>query len=221
MNILYICATMREELNPAAKIAQYLLEIKAIKLSPQQPFKWASGWNSPIYCDNRVSLSYPEIRTFIKYALAREILKRYPNVQAIVGVATAGIAQAALVADYLALPMAYVRPEPKSHGRQNQLEGDLPLGAKIVVLEDLISTGGSSLKAVEVLRNMGYEVIGLAAIFTYGFEIASKHFTEAACPFFTLCNYEVLIQKAVEMGAVSETELERLSEWRLDPAAWS
>lgn len=211
---------MIQESTDAAKIAEYLLQIKAIKLQPKQPFTWASGWKSPIYCDNRVSLSYPAIRSYIKNALADAILKKYPDVEAIVGVATAGIPQGALVADVLNLPAAYVRPEPKSHGRQNQLEGDLPQGCKVVVIEDLISTGKSSLKAVEVLREMGYEVLGLAAIFTYGFPLADTNFSEANCPYFALSNYNALIETALITGYVQQSDIESLAEWRKSPETW-
>jgi len=204
----------------AAKIAEYLLEIKAIKLQPQDPFKWASGWNSPIYCDNRVSLSYPEIRSFIKKELAKRIQAEYPEVEAIVGVATAGIPQSALVADEMQLPQAYVRPEPKSHGRQNQLEGDLKPGTKVVVLEDLISTGKSSLKAVDVLRSMGLDVIGLAAIFTYGFQLAEDNFKEANCKWFALSDYNAMISTAAETGYIQESDKTSLEGWRNAPSEW-
>lgn len=209
-----------QELTDAAKIADYLLQIKAIKLQPEEPFTWASGWKSPIYCDNRVSLSFPRIRTDIKHALADRIKKEYPGVEAIVGVATAGIPQGALVADLLELPAAYVRPEPKSHGRQNQLEGELKAGTKVLVLEDLISTGKSSLKAVEVLRNMGLEVIGLAAIFTYGFQLAEENFKAASCPWFALSNYDVLIDTALKGKYISADQVDRLAEWRKSPESW-
>ncbi|MDX5319495.1 MAG: orotate phosphoribosyltransferase [Bacteroidota bacterium] len=210
---------MQEPIN-AAKIAEYLLQIKAIKLQPNEPFTWASGWKSPIYCDNRVSLSFPAIRTDIKHALAAKIKEMFPDAEAIVGVATAGIPQGALVADAMNLPAAYVRPEPKSHGRQNQLEGDLPAGCKVVVLEDLISTGKSSLKAVEVLRSMGLEVIGLAAIFTYGFPVAEENFKQAACPWFALSDYNVLIETAIETGYVAREDAAKLAEWRKAPEVW-
>lgn len=209
-----------QELINAAKIAEYLLQIKAIKLQPNDPFTWASGWKSPIYCDNRVSLSFPAIRSDIKNALAAKIREHYPEAEAIVGVATAGIPQGALVADVLNLPAAYVRPEPKSHGRQNQLEGDLPKGCKVVVLEDLISTGKSSLKAVEVLREMGLEVVGLAAIFTYGFPIAESNFKQANCPWFALSDYNVLIDTAVKTGYVQQEDAVKLAEWRKSPETW-
>jgi len=204
----------------AAKIAEYLLQIKAIKLQPNDPFTWASGWKSPIYCDNRISLSFPQIRTDIKNALAAKIAEMYPDAEAIVGVATAGIPQGALVADAMNLPAAYVRPEPKSHGRQNQLEGDLPKGCKVVVLEDLISTGKSSLKAVDVLREMGLEVIGLAAIFTYGFPLAEENFQAASCPWFALSDYNALIETAVKTGYVEAADAASLAEWRKAPELW-
>lgn len=210
---------MLEPIN-AAKIAEYLLQIKAIKLQPNDPFTWASGWKSPIYCDNRISLSFPAIRSDIKNALVAKIREHYPLVEAIVGVATAGIPQGALVADVMNIPAAYVRPEPKSHGRQNQLEGDLPKGCKVVVLEDLISTGKSSLKAVEVLREMGLEVIGLAAIFTYGFPIAESNFKQANCPWFALSDYNVLIETAVKTGYVQQEDAAKLAEWRKSPETW-
>ncbi|TNE81043.1 MAG: orotate phosphoribosyltransferase [Bacteroidetes bacterium] len=203
-----------------AKIAEYLLQIKAIKLQPNDPFTWASGWKSPIYCDNRVSLSYPEVRSFIKNELANRIAQEFPQAEAIVGVATAGIPQGALVAEAMNLPAAYVRPEPKSHGRQNQLEGDLKPGTKVVVLEDLISTGKSSLKAVEVLREMGLEVIGLAAIFTYAFPIAEENFKAANCPWFALSDYNVLIEAAQAKGYVASSDVANLSEWRKAPEKW-
>lgn len=206
--------------DPSAKIAHYLLQIKAIKLQPENPFTWASGWKSPIYCDNRLSLSYPEVRSYIKKALAERIAAEFPEVQAIVGVATAGIPQAALVADLLDLPCAYIRPEPKSHGRQNQLEGELVAGQKVVVLEDLISTGKSSLKAVEALRQLGIEVIGLAAIFTYGFPVAEENFATAGCPYFSLSDYNTLIEIARENGDVKEEQLASLALWREQPATW-
>ena len=204
----------------ASKIAQYLLEIQAVKLRPDEPFTWASGWKSPIYCDNRLSLSYPEIRTYIKKQFSGRILKEFPGTQAVVGVATAGIAPGALVADELGLPFAYIRPEPKSHGRQNQLEGDLRPGTKAVVLEDLVSTGKSSLKAVEALRKEGIEVVGMASIFSYGFPDAVRNFDAHQCPWFSLSSYEALITRALEMGYISASQLENLKIWRENPSAW-
>ncbi len=204
----------------ASKIAEYLLQIKAIKLSPEKPFQWASGWISPIYCDNRVSLSYPEIRNFIKNELASQIKTQFPQVELIAGVATAGIAQGALVADVLGLPFVYVRPEPKSHGRQNQIEGEFTPGAKTVVIEDLISTGKSSLKAVDALREAHAQVLGLASIFSYGFQVAEDNFKAANCPYFSLSDYNELIQQAVKSGYVNPNLLDSLHEWRKAPDSW-
>jgi orotate phosphoribosyltransferase len=203
-----------------AKIAQSLLEIKAIQLRPNHPFTWASGWKSPIYCDNRLSLSYPEIRTYIKKKLAKKILSEYPGAEAIVGVATAGIAPGALVADIMQLPFAYIRPEPKKHGRQNMIEGDLKKGQKVVVVEDLVSTGSSSLKAIEALRETGVKVLGLASIFSYGFEQAEENFKAAKCKFFSLSDYTVLIKAAKQEGYVKEEDLESLKKWREAPDKW-
>jgi orotate phosphoribosyltransferase len=204
----------------AAQIARYLLEIKAVKLSPDKPFTWTSGWNSPIYCDNRVTLSHHEIRTYIKVQLAAEIKKRFPDVEAIAGVATAGIAQGALVADILQLPYAYVRPEPKKHGMKNQIEGQLPAGCKVVLIEDLISTGGSSLKAVQAMREENYHVLGLGAIFTYGFELADKQFKEAHCEYFTLSDYNALLEMALKLNYIDPSAINDLNAWRKDPGGW-
>ncbi|MFC6999380.1 orotate phosphoribosyltransferase [Rufibacter roseus] len=204
----------------AAQIAAYLLETKAVRLRPDQPFQWSSGWNSPIYCDNRVTLSFPEIRTYIKNALAQAVKEQYPQVQAIAGVATAGIAQGALVADALNLPFLYVRPEPKSHGMGNQIEGRLEAGQKIVLVEDLISTGGSSLKAAKAVTAAGAEVIGMAAIFTYGFPQATKNFEQAQIPLFCLSDYDSLIKIAAQQNYVSPDALETLGQWRQAPEQW-
>ncbi|MES2797799.1 MAG: orotate phosphoribosyltransferase [Bacteroidota bacterium] len=204
----------------AAHVAQILLEVKAIKLSPDKPFKWASGWNSPIYCDNRVALSFPKGRTAIKNYLAEIIKTHFPDCEAIAGVATAGIPQGALVADLLNLPFIYVRPEPKKHGMGNQIEGRAVKGQKVVLIEDLISTGGSSLKAVDALREAEVEVLGMAAIFTYGFPIATQNFIDKEVKLVTLSNYEALLPKAVEMGYVTESQLVTLGEWRKDPGVW-
>jgi len=203
-----------------AKIAQYLLEINAIQLRPNEPFTWASGWKSPIYCDNRLSLSHPEIRTYIKKKLSKKIKELYPDAEVIVGVATAGIAPGALVADYMDLPFAYIRPEPKKHGRQNMIEGDIKKGQKAVVVEDLISTGKSSLKAVEALREAGVKVTGLASIFSYGFEEADKNFKEAKCKYFSLSNYSALIKEAKKLGIVHKDQLTSLEQWRQAPDKW-
>lgn len=204
----------------ARKIASFLLKTKAVKLSPEQPFKWSSGWNSPIYCDNRITLSDVEARTFIKKALAKAIKKNFPDVDLIAGVATAGIAQGALVADYMNLPFAYVRPKPKEHGMGNQIEGKIEKGQKVVVLEDLISTGGSSIKAAEALTAQGIEVVGMIAIFTYGFKIADDNFTEKNLKLVTLSNYNFLIDEALKQEYVKASDLESLKKWRRNPAKW-
>jgi orotate phosphoribosyltransferase len=204
----------------ARKVAQLLLQTKAVKLSPSKPFQWSSGWNSPIYCDNRITLSDVEGRTFIKKALAQAIKKNFPEVDLIAGVATAGIAQGALVADYLKVPFAYVRPKPKEHGMGNQIEGKIEKGQKVVVLEDLISTGGSSIKAAEALKAQGIEVIGMIAIFTYGFKLADDNFTIAGIPLITLSHYKFLIDEAVKEGYVKPDELDSLKKWRRNPAKW-
>lgn len=200
--------------------ARKLLEIKAIKLRPQEPFTWASGWKSPIYCDNRRVNSYPEVRSYVKLRLTNLILEQFPEVEAIAGVATGAISQGALVADALNLPFAYVRPKPKDHGMGNQIEGELAVGAKVVVVEDLISTGGSSLKAVDALRQAGVEVLGMVASHTYGFPVAEEAFREANVTLFTLTDYEHVIAEAAESGYVSENDLEMLREWRKNPAEW-
>ncbi len=202
------------------KIAQFLLATEAVKLSPDKAFKWSSGWNSPIYCDNRITLSDVVARTFIKKALAKAIKKHFPEVQAIAGVATAGIAQGALVADELKLPYAYVRPKPKEHGMGNQIEGKIEKGQKVVVLEDLISTGGSSLKAVEALRAAGVEVVGMIAIFTYGFKVADENFAAADVKLITLSNYNFLIDEALKQNYVKSSDIESLKKWRRNPAKW-
>ncbi len=204
----------------ASSLAQSLLDISAVKLSPNKPFKWASGWNSPIYCDNRITLSYPEIRTLIKKNLSEQIKKQFPTVEKIAGVATAGIAHGALVADLLALPFIYVRSKPKAHGMGNAIEGEIKKGEKIVVIEDLISTGKSSLEAVKTLKDEGCEVLGLGAIFTYGFPTAENNFKDANCPYFTLSNYNILIEKAVEADYIQEKDVDSLNEWQKNPANW-
>jgi orotate phosphoribosyltransferase len=204
----------------ARKVASILLETKAVKLSPEEPFQWSSGWKSPIYCDNRITLSDVDSRTFIKKALAKLIKRNFPEAEGIAGVATAGIAQGALVADYLKLPFAYVRPKPKEHGMGNQIEGRIETGQKVVVLEDLISTGGSSLKAVEALRATGVEVIGMVAIFTYGFKLADDNFEEYGVTLKTLSNYKFLIDEALKQDYIVQSDVESLKEWRRDPANW-
>ncbi len=204
----------------ARKIAGFLLETQAVKLRPNQPFQWSSGWLSPIYCDNRITLSHPAARTFIKKSLAQAIKRNFPEGTAIVGVATAGIAQGALVADALQLPFAYVRPKPKEHGMGNQIEGSIPPGAQVVVIEDLISTGGSSLKCVEALRAAGYQVIGMVAIFTYGFSTADANFKAANLPLITLSEYKYLIDEAVKQDYIPADSVETLKKWRRNPEKW-
>lgn len=204
----------------ARKTALELLQIKAIKLQPDNPFTWASGWKSPIYCDNRVTLSYPDLRNFLKQQLALAVKKLYPEAEYIVGVATGAIAIGALVADELNLPMVYVRPEPKKHGRQNQIEGDLKDHSKVVVIEDLISTGGSSLKVVEVLRNSGADVMGMVALFTYAFPVAEENFAQAHCALHTLSDYPNLISQVQESGEIDQASFDTLISWRKDPANW-
>ena len=201
-------------------LAERLLNICAIKLQPANPFTWASGWNSPIYTDNRRTLSYPEVRSFIKVELCRLILENFPEVDAIAGVATGAIAQGALVADTLCLPYVYVRSTPKDHGLENLIEGDLKPGQKVVVIEDLVSTGGSSIKAVESIRKAGCEVIGMVAIFTYGFPEAARRFEEAGVKLLTLSNYNAMLEAAVETNYIAPEYLETLKEWRKDPANW-
>lgn len=204
----------------AHQVASFLLETEAVKLRPEQPFKWSSGWNSPIYCDNRVTLSFPHIRSFIKQQLAELVKKHYPQAEAIAGVATAGIAQGALVADLLEMPFLYVRPEPKKHGMGNQIEGKLLEGQKVVLIEDLISTGGSSLKAAEAVRAAGAEVVGMAAIFTYGFAQADKNFENAGITLHCLSNYSALTEAAVANGYIQESAMSALAEWRKSPETW-
>ena len=201
--------------------AEKLLKVKAIKLQPSAPFTWASGWKSPFYCDNRKTLSYTDLRSFVKIELARTILENFQDVDAIAGVATGAIAQGALVADALNLPFVYVRSKPKDHGLENLIEGELKPGMKVVVVEDLISTGGSSLKAVEAIRNNGCEVVGMVASYTYGFPVAEKAFADAKVKLITLTNYEAVVAQAVKTGYITEDEVEVLHEWRKDPAHWN
>ena len=202
-------------------LAEKLLKISAVKLQPSNSFTWASGWKSPIYTDNRRTLSYPTLRTFIKVELCRLIMENFEGVDAIAGVATGAIAQGALVADELGLPYVYVRSAPKDHGLENLIEGNLIPGQKVVVIEDLISTGGSSLKAVEAIRNAGCEVIGMAAIFTYGFPIAIERFKEAKVKLLTLSNYNAMLEVALETNYIAEEDLATLHEWRTDPSIWN
>ena len=201
----------------AEQVASYLLEIKAVKLEPNHPFTWASGWKSPIYCDNRKTLSYPKVRTYIRDQFVHLIREKYPQVELIAGVATGAIAQGALVAQELGLPFVYVRSSAKNHGLENLIEGEYHAGEKVVVVEDLISTGGSSLQAVEALRGAGCEVLGMAAIFTYGFQKAVDNFQKANCVVDTLSDYNALIDLAQQIGYVKADEVAKLKEWRLSP----
>ena len=200
--------------------AAKLLEVKAVKLQPGQPFTWASGWKSPIYCDNRKTLSYPALRSFVKTELTRLVLENFPEAEAVAGVATGAIAQGALVADLLGKPFAYVRSKPKDHGMENLIEGTLPEGARVVVVEDLISPGGSSLKAVDALRRAGFQVVGMVASFTYGFPVAEEAFREAGVQLMTLSNYNAVVAEALRTGYIQESDIEMLSEWRKAPEKW-
>lgn len=204
----------------ARLFAEKLLKISAVKLQPNNPFVWVSGWNSPIYTDNRRTLSYPDVRSFIKIELARLILEHYPDVDAIAGVATGAIAQGALVADILERPYVYVRSTPKDHGLENLIEGNLRTGQKVVVIEDLVSTGKSSLKAVEAIRNAGCEVVGMVALFTYGFPTAEENFAQAGVELITLSDYNTLIEVANEIDYISPEDVKTLMTWRTDPANW-
>ena len=201
-------------------VAEKLLKVKAVKLQPKNPFVWASGWNSPIYCDNRKTLSYPQTRNFIRIELTRLIMELYPDAEVIAGVATGAIAQGALVAETLGLPFVYVRSTPKDHGLENLIEGDLRPKQKVVIIEDLVSTGGSSLKAVEAIRNDGSEVLGMLAIFTYGFPLAEEMFKKANVELTTLCNYEAVLNEALATNYISESDLEELKKWRKSPETW-
>ena len=202
------------------QLSEYLLQIKAIKLEPTNPFTWASGWKSPIYCDNRVTLSYPRIRDFIRVRFVSVIKKEFPGVDLIAGVATGAIAQGVLVAQELALPYVYVRPKPKEHGLGNQVEGHVTPGQQVVVIEDLISTGKSSLNAVKALRESGVDVLGMVAIFTYGFDVAEENFRNENCVLHTLGDYHNLVQMAMKKGYIQAEYLETLNAWRANPGAW-
>ena len=206
--------------NTAKKTAEVLLHINAIKLSPNAPFTWASGWKSPIYCDNRLVLSYPTIRNYIKSELAKNIENLYGKPDVIAGVATGAIGIGAIVADDLGLPFVYVRPEAKKHGRQNQIEGRLEKGQSVVVVEDLVSTGKSSLNAVEALKSASVNVKGMAAIFTYGFERSKTNFKEKNIELHTLSNYETLLEQALDTGFINDKELNVLSQWNSNPSEW-
>ncbi|MBR2051771.1 MAG: orotate phosphoribosyltransferase [Bacteroidales bacterium] len=202
-------------------LASFLLQIKAIKLNPANPFTWASGLKSPIYCDNRVTLSYPQVRTFIREGFVRMCLDKFGKPDVIAGVATGGIPQGALVAQELGLPFVYVRSEKKSHGMNNQVEGIINSGQSVVIIEDLVSTGKSSLNAVEALREKGAVIKGMLAIFTYGMDVATENFKNNKCELFTLTNYNTLVQKAAEESYIREDDLASLMEWKKDPQAWS
>lgn len=202
-------------------LAEKLLKISAIKLQPDNPFTWASGWNSPIYTDNRKTLSYPEVRNFIKVELTRLIMENFGDVEVVAGVATGAIAQGALVAETMGLPYIYVRSSPKDHGLENLIEGNLKPGRKVVVIEDLVSTGGSSLKAVEAIRNAGAEVVGMVAIFSYQFPVAIEAFKKANVELLTLSNYSAMLEAALEINYIKDTDLEALKQWRKDPANWT
>lgn len=202
-------------------LAEKLLKVSAIKLQPDLPFTWASGWNSPIYTDNRRTLSYPEVRTFIKTELCRVILENYGMPDVVAGVATGAIAQGALVADMLGVPYIYVRSTPKDHGLENLIEGHLNPGQKVMVIEDLISTGKSSLKAAEAIRMAGAEVMGMVAMFTYGFPVAEERFAEAGIRLTTLSNYEALLKVALQTGFIAQEDIETLQEWRKAPQDWA
>lgn len=204
----------------AHKIAEFLLQIKAIKLSPDSPFTWASGWKSPIYCDNRKTLSYPAIRTYIRQQYVNTINESFGKPDVIAGVATAGIAQGALIAQEMGLPFVYVRSEAKKHGLTNMIEGEVQSGQSVIVIEDLVSTGGSSLKAVEALRAAGCNVKGMVAIFTYGFQEATDNFRQANCVVKTLCDYNILVEEALHRKFISEKDVESLKQWRDNPSKW-
>lgn len=204
----------------AKNIAKKLLEIQAIKLNVESPFTWASGWKSPIYCDNRLSLSYPETRSYIKNQLAQAISATFEDVEAIVGVATAGIPQGALVADVLDIPFIYVRPKPKGHGMENLIEGKVTPGQKVVVVEDLVSTGGSSLKAVEALIKSEFSVLGMVSVFTYGLAVAKENFAKANVKLISLSDYDQLIDEALKLNYVTQSQISKLKKWRENPATW-
>ncbi len=211
---------MNSSKNNAAKVADFLLQINAVKLQPSNPFKWASGWNSPIYCDNRKILAYPKIRKFIKNEFIN-LIQEFDTPTCIAGVATGGIAIGAIVAEELGLPFCYVRSESKSHGMKNNIEGDLKQEDKVFVIEDLISSGKSSIKAVKDLKEFGVEITGLGAIFTYGFEVSENNFLKESCSFKTLSDYSILLNTALKNNYISNKELETLVKWRNSPSTWT
>jgi orotate phosphoribosyltransferase len=204
----------------ALKTAESLLQIKAIKLQPENPFTWASGWKSPIYCDNRLTLSFPTIRNYLKIEFAKQIEEIYGKPDYIAGVATGAIAIGVLVAEYMGVPFIYVRDKAKGHGRQNQVEGFFEPGSNVVVIEDLVSTGGSSLKAVTALKEAGARVLGMLAIFTYDFPVATENFEEAGVRLNTLSDYHHLLEQASTQGAILDEQIELLKDWRKDPSSW-
>ncbi|MBO6216427.1 MAG: orotate phosphoribosyltransferase [Prevotella sp.] len=206
--------------NIKSQLAAKLLDIKAVKLQPTDPFTWASGWKSPIYTDNRKTLAYAQLRSFVKLELCHAIQENFPEAEVVAGVATGAIAQGALVADQLGMPFCYVRPKPKDHGMGNQIEGEVKAGAKVIVVEDLISTGGSSLKAVAALREAGCEVVGMVASFTYGFPVAEQAFAEAGVKLITLSDYEHVVEEAAKTGYIKDEEKAVLGEWRKNPSTW-
>ena len=208
-------------MDPALKIAEFLLQIKAVKLSPTKPFSWASGWKSPIYCDNRKTLSYPAVRTYIRQQFVHVINHEFGRPDMVAGVATGGIAHGALVAHDLGLPFIYVRSSAKEHGMKNQVEGDLTVGRSVVVVEDLVSTGSSSLNAVQSLRDAGCEVKGMVSIFTYGFEEARLAFEQARVKLVSLTDYPILLEQALHSNYITEKDVLSLNEWRKDPANWN
>lgn len=208
-------------MSTASNFAEKLLQIKALKVNINEPFTWASGWKSPVYCDNRKLLSFPHVRDYVKSELANTIMDAFPDGESIAGVATAGIPHGALAADLLKLPFIYVRSKPKGHGLGNQIEGVLEPGQKVVVVEDLVSTGKSSLEAVQALREAGADVIGMCALFTYGFPQADEAFAGAGVKLITLSNYNALMEVSKNLNLVAESDMEKLQQWRLDPANWS
>lgn len=218
MKILYLLPAMKDEV--ALKVAEFLLQIQAVKLQPDKPFTWASGWKSPIYCDNRIALSHPKVRTFIRQSLVRKIEEHYSKPDVIAAVATAAIAQGALVAEAMELPFVYVRPKPKDHGMENLIEGEIKAGQTVVVIEDLISTGGSSIKAVESLRDAGCKVKGMVCIFNYGFNTSKENFEKAKCKLYSLSNYDTLIHKAADKNYIKDKDVDVLRKWRLSPSTW-
>jgi orotate phosphoribosyltransferase len=207
-------------MSTASTFAEKLLHIKALKISPDQPFTWASGWKSPVYCDNRKLLSYPHVRDYVKSELANTVMENFPEAESLAGVATAGIPHGTLAADLLRLPFIYVRSKPKGHGLANQIEGVLTEGQKVVVIEDLVSTGMSSLEAVEALRNAGADVIGMCALFTYGFPQAEEAFAKANVKLITLSNYNALMEVAATQNLIQPADMEKLSQWRMSPSTW-